>query len=317
MLTPEDRWIWDFWHVEDQGLHHLYYLHAPKSLGDPGLRHRAATIGHATSTDLVSWTEHGTVLTPGRNGAIDATATWTGSVVRGADGTWRMFYTGSTFPSDETAENIEVIGAATSPDLYTWTKDSTFALRAEAGLYETLGSSDWPEECWRDPWVYREGDGQWHMLITARAPEGALLDRGVVGHATSDDLVDWTIRPPLTQPGYGFGQLEVLQRATIDDEQFAVFSVHDLAVTPHRRAHGSASGTWIAPWTDRIRLDQAHNLTGPDFYSGRVVDLDGEPVLLAFRMGDDGTTFIGGVTDPMSLTRRHGQTTLSDNLGVH
>ena len=92
-----DHWVWDFWLADDGALHHLFYLHAPKSLGDPNLRHRNARIGHASSTDLREWTDHGQVFDAGAAGSFDGSATWTGSVVRGPDGLWRMFYTGSRF----------------------------------------------------------------------------------------------------------------------------------------------------------------------------------------------------------------------------
>ena len=52
-----DSWVWDFWTAVDDDTTHLFYLHAPKSLGDPDLRHRNAAIGHATSEDLVTWTD--------------------------------------------------------------------------------------------------------------------------------------------------------------------------------------------------------------------------------------------------------------------
>ena len=309
-LTPDDRWIWDFWHVQDGPAHHLFYLQAPKSLGDPELRHRNATIGHATSTDLTEWTEHGTVLSPGGTGAIDATATWTGSIVRGDDGLWRMFYTGSTFLSADTTANIEVIALATSTNLYDWTKDSSFALRADAAWYEKLGDSSWPEEAWRDPWVYRDDAGLWHMLITARAKNGDVSERGVVGHATSPDLLAWTVQPPLTEPGAGFAHLEVLQKVNILGQDLAVFSVHELSASTQRRAAGPATGTWIAPWNGRIALEQATNLSGPNLYSGRVIELDGSPVLLAFRIADGEPVVLDGIADPVAITTTAGSLTL-------
>jgi sucrose-6-phosphate hydrolase SacC (GH32 family) len=60
-----NHWVWDFWIADDGTDFHLYYLHAPNSLGDPHLRHRNAKIGHATSPDLANWRDHGPVLGPG------------------------------------------------------------------------------------------------------------------------------------------------------------------------------------------------------------------------------------------------------------
>lgn len=310
MLNPDDRWIWDFWHAQDGDTHHLFYLQAPKTLGDPELRHRNATIGHATSSDLTNWTEHGTVLQPGGPGAPDATATWTGSIVRNDDGLWRMFYTGSTFLDPESNANVEVITAATSSDLHTWTKDADVIVRADRRWYEVLGDSPWPEEAWRDPWVYRDAWGLWHMLVTARANTGEVSERGVVGHATSDDLTTWTVCPPLTKPGQGFAHLEVFQRVEVEGQTMLVFSAHDAVISSRRLAEGGTSGTWVAPWSDRIDLAAAHNLTGPEHYSGRIIKTDSGPVVLGFQMADDGKRFAGGICDPLPLVLADGQLTI-------
>jgi beta-fructofuranosidase len=306
MFDPDDRWIWDFWHVNDGTVHHLYFLQAPRSLGDSELRHRNATIGHATSTDLITWTEHGTVLTPGDEGAVDETATWTGSIVRGEDGLWRMFYTGSTFLNADDNTNIEAITVAVSDDLYTWRKDPNVVIRPDPVWYERLGDSSWPEEAWRDPWVYQADGGIWHMLITARAKTGDIDDRGVVGHAVSVDLVKWTVQPPLTQPGAGFGQLEVLQLVTIDDENFIIFSTQASTLTDARRSRGGDTGVWFAPVRDGVFVvAEAAPLSAPDLYSGRAIQYQDEMVLLAFRAGaDQDGAFLGGVTSPLALEHK-------------
>jgi beta-fructofuranosidase len=301
VLNPDDRWIWDFWHVRADDVHHLYYLQAPKSLGDPELRHRNATVGHATSTDLTTWTEHGTVLTPGGPGDIDATATWTGSVIRGDGGLWRMYYTASTFPSSESAANIETIALAVSDDLYNWRKDPSFVITADARWYERLGDSVWPEETWRDPWVYRAAEGHWNMLITARSNAGDVMDRGVIGLATSTDLTTWTVQRPLTRPGVGFGHLEVLQAVTIQQRDYVLFSVHSAVITDERAQKGAETGTWIAPVDDKIRLDKAVNLTGPDLYSARLLEMDSAIVLLAFHAPSADGVFTGGICDPIPV----------------
>ncbi|WP_246255875.1 hypothetical protein [Pseudarthrobacter oxydans] len=102
-FSLRDSWVWDFWIADDGDTFHMYYLHAPKSLGDPALRHRNARIGHATSQDLITWEPHGVVLQPDDPEAFDATSTWTGSVVQGPDGIWRMFYTARAFMTPTTS----------------------------------------------------------------------------------------------------------------------------------------------------------------------------------------------------------------------
>ena len=69
MLHLEDHWVWDFW-VVDHGLdHHVFFLKAPRALGNPDLRHRNARIGHAVSTDLQRWELLPDALGPGERGS--------------------------------------------------------------------------------------------------------------------------------------------------------------------------------------------------------------------------------------------------------
>lgn len=302
-----DRWVWDSWFADDGERFHLFYLNAPRALVDPQLRHRNAVIGHATSTDLRSWQDHGVVLRPGRPGDFDATATWTGCVVPTADG-WRMFYTGSVFLDPQEHTNIETIGAADSPDLEGWTKDAMPPLRADPRWYETLADWSWPEEAWRDPWVFFE-DGRWHMLITARArivgEAEDPRDRGVVGHATSADLSSWAVQPPLSAPGSGFAHLEVLQPFRFGGRQFVLFSC-DRAHLAGARRDDRVGGVWVAPRdpaTGRYAVEDARLLHDESLYAARLVrGRDGSSLLIGFEnTGDDGG-FGGRISDPIPLT---------------
>jgi Glycosyl hydrolases family 32 N-terminal domain len=85
VLRLDDRWAWDSWIADTGSDYHLFFLNAPRSLGDPNLRHRSAVVGHAVSSDLVHWEELGHALGPGPEGDWDDVAIWTGSVIRGDD----------------------------------------------------------------------------------------------------------------------------------------------------------------------------------------------------------------------------------------
>ena len=85
MLALKDRWIWDFWLARDGAHWHVFFLQAPKSIGDPELRHWNVSIGHATSDDLKNWSYRGTCFGPAAGPAWDDHTTWTGSVVRDDD----------------------------------------------------------------------------------------------------------------------------------------------------------------------------------------------------------------------------------------
>ena len=301
-FSHADCWVWDFWIADDGDTYHLYYLRAPRALGDPDLRHRNASVGRATSTDLRSWTDHGVVLTAGSPGDDDATATWTGCVVRGDDGLWRMFYTGSRFLADDSNANIETVCVATSRDLHTWTKSGT-VLSADPRWYERLSDGTWREEAWRDPWVYQDAAGQWHMLLTARASGGDPLDRGVIAHATSTDLVTWQAQSPVSEPGAGFLHLEVPQFAVIDGSGVVLFSCDSAHLTGAR--DGQQGGIWVVSVEDPaagVDAREAVRLLDERYYSGRAVPTrDGGWVLLAFENIGAGGDFIGRLSDPMPL----------------
>lgn len=307
-FSLDAHWVWDFWFADDGSSYHLYYLHAPKSLGDQNLRHRNARIGHAVSADLTNWTDLGPVLGPGDAGAYDETATWTGCVVRGADGLWRMFYTGSRFLSADSSANIETVGVATSSDLHTWTKRADAVVAADPAWYETLGTSSWPEQAWRDPWVFADpaGDG-WHMLVTARSNSGDEMDRGVIGHATSSDLDSWVVQPPLSAPGAGFRHLEVPQVVTVDGRSVLLFSC-DAAALAGDRATG---GIWAAPLdaaTGPYPIEKATLLVDERLYAGRAVqNRAGQWMLLAFENRTDDGGFAGSLSDPIGLEWAHDQ----------
>ena len=314
MLKLPDSWVWDFWFADDGDRHHLFFLYASRALHDPDARHYRASIGHAVSDDLVAWERLPDALVRGDAGAWDDLATWTGSVVRHPDGTWFLFYTGSTLtPSG----NVQRIGYATSDDLLTWHKSpDNPVLSADPRWYERLEDGQWHDEAFRDPWVFAEpgGDG-WHMLVTARAGRGPADERGVVGHAWSPDLRTWEVRPPLSEPGQGFGQLEVMQVELVDDLPVLLFSCLATDVSGSRRATGTTGGVWAASAADLLGpydIAGAAQLTDSSLYSGRLVRRrDGSWALLAFHHDDADGGFVGTISDPMPV-RREGATLVLD-----
>ena len=119
MLRLADAWTWDFWLADDGRSYHLYFLKASRHIGDPDKRHWNVSIGHAVSPDLADWTVVPDAIAPSGDPAFDHIATWTGSVVRGRDGNWFMFYTGVGSQSRAIKQRI---GLATSADLHHWSK---------------------------------------------------------------------------------------------------------------------------------------------------------------------------------------------------
>ena len=308
MLRLPDRWIWDHWLVDTGSEYHVFYLQAPRSLGDPELRHANATPGHAVSTDLVHWQFLPDALLPGLAGSWDDRATWTGSIVR-QDNTWYLFYTGSNH-----AERglVQRIGLATSPDLLTWTRyGEAPVMEADPRWYERLDPAAWHDEAWRDPWVLPDPIGAgWHALITARAKSGGPADgRGVVGHAWSPDLLTWEVRPPLSDPGE-FGHLEVNQVATVDGQAVLVFCTGPDHVSRARRARVGElpAGTYVCPADGPLGpYHVADSRLVTELYASRLVQRrDGTWAIMGFLGDDADGVFQGAIPAPVPVAELPG-----------
>jgi beta-fructofuranosidase len=302
VLSLPDHWLWDFWIADDGTAYHLFFLKAPR-VGDPDLRHWNQCIGHAVSADLRTWEVLADAIQPSPGVAFDDYATWTGSVVRGDDGLWNMFYTGL---SRADGGQVQRIGVATSKDLHTWTKRGSAALvTTNAQWYEQFSVTG-RAEAWRDPWVFRDPDGDgWHMMITASARTGPSDDRGVIGHARSMDLTSWEVQPPLSQPGSGFSQLEVPQVVVVDDAPIVLFSCLGPQLSARRRDAGEQGGVWaLRPesFLGPYDVARAVRVTDESLYSGRLVqDRAGSWRLLAFLHDDRAGAFVGALSDPLEL----------------
>lgn len=308
-LHLADRWLWDFWFAVEGDAVHVFYLQAPRSLGDPELRHRRATVGHAVSRDLHDWEVLPDALSVGAPGALDDIATWTGSIVR-HDDTWHLLYTGI---GGAEHGRVQRIGHATSSDLVEWQRRGPAAcVEADDRWYEKLADG-WREECWRDPWVFWDaGSGFYHMLITARARTGPLDGRGVIGHAWSGDLVTWEVGPPLSEPG-DFSHLEVPQLVELDRRWYVLFSVQrqDFSVARLHRL-GTATGAMggvhylsgTAPLGPYSADDDTVLVADPigRHYAGRVLERGDQRYFFAWLQFDVDSSFVGALSDPMSLS---------------
>ncbi len=318
MFDLPEAWVWDFWIVDDGDRFHMFFLYASRALKDPDARHFRASIGHAVSTDLTNWTRVTDALVRSDAPAIDDLATWTGSVTKGPDGRWYMFYTAVTVVPD--GRNVQTITYATSDDLYEWTKAAVPVLKGDPRWYEPLTDDEhWADEAFRDPWVFPDPDGDgWQMLVTARANHGPVDDRGIVAHATSPDLVNWTLQPPLTEPGQGFGQLEVCQTVELDGGHYLLFNCLDTELSAARRASGASGGVWLARADSALGpydIAGAQMVTDRSQYVGRILqDRAGHWVFLAFRYDAPDGHFLGGITDPRPVAIEDGQLVFTDEL---
>ena len=308
VLALENEWIWDSWYYRDGETWHAYFLKASKSLPDPDHRHWNVSQGHAVSTDLKSWQHLGTCLEPSEGPAWDDYTTWTGSTLRDGNDGWHLFYTGSTH-SDEGL--YQRIGHAISDDGHNWQRVGDGQCLDLTGPNATLYEYDhahslWHDRAMRDPWVMKDpkGDG-WLMYFTARASGIAEPNAGgAIGFATSPDLFEWQLQPPVFTGG--FGQLEVPQVFQFWGRWYCLYCTaaeHFSAEQAEKVPGGPVTGSHYlmaddprGPW----HIAEGQFLDGLmpcQRYAARIVETDRGLMILGFADRPKGH-FVGHVTDP-------------------
>ena len=148
------------------------------------------------------------------------------------------------------------------------------------------------------------------MLITSRAEPsvgGNVRTRGVMGHATSLNLLDWTVQPPLSQPHQGFGQLEVYQFEIVDGVPIVVFCCGWRELSSERLAEfGERDATYsVACNADLTGLDfgRARAFEERLAYAARIIqDRSGGWNLIGFDNFDENGEFLGRLCDPVPVT---------------
>jgi beta-fructofuranosidase len=309
-LAIANKWIWDFWLAKNNEDWHIYFLQADKSLGDPELRHRNVTQGHAVSRDLSNWRHLGTCFRPSAGAAWDDWTTWTGSVLQGPDGLWHLFYTGTTHTG---AGMHQRIGHAISVDMHNWVRvGDGLCLDLSGSEYEEYTPGHWHDRAMRDPWVMRHPDGDgWLMYFTARVTGIAEPNAGgAIGLATSPDLYTWTLRSPVYRGGM-FGQMEVPEVFEHDGRWYLLFCTSGKHWSKAYRAFNRQS-----PVTGSHYLTADHPLgpwaiaPGPFFegqepcrrYAGKIVKTDAGLQVMGFIHTTPDRAFVGVVSDPIPVS---------------
>lgn len=184
-------------------------------------------IAHAVSEDGIHWTRVKNAFFIGDPDAWDDDMLWTMHVTPDPQkqGSWRMFYTGL---SRAERGRVQRVGLARSDDLYNWTKDTSgkYPLSITGDFYEHKLVEDRYWVSFRDPFVFKNGDGKSYMLACGRAKHGPSIRRGCVSVAeeVSPDIFEF--RKPLHHPGQ-YDEMEVPGLIEIGGMHYLIASIRE------------------------------------------------------------------------------------------
>lgn len=262
-FTAAEGWINDplglTWKDEK---YHLFYQYVPGRSTWASNCHW----GHATSPDMVSWTEQGIALAPGDGDD----GIWSGSIATDVNGHSTLFYTAVQEPDI----GIGRIRTAT-PDDETWnhwTKGPEVVRAPESGVV-----------AYRDPFVFRDGE-KWRMFVGAGLTGGT----GAAISYSSGDLMAWELDGIAAQrAGSDRDQTwtgtmwECPQLFEIDGSHVLVTSVWEDDVL-HYVAYGVGSYN-DGKFTARVwkQLSYGAGYYAPSFFR----DKDGKPSLIFWIRG--------------------------------
>ncbi len=203
-------------------------------------------VAHMTSGDGLTWQAEDDALDSLSAGSCDRDMLWTAHTVEDpATGRFRMYFA----TCSQTGQGqIQQIAMAAADGLEAFQNhNANPVLEAASPYYE----SDLIENgfvSFRDPFVYVDREGGWHMLVTARDAEGPRFRRGCIAHATSPDGENWTLQPPLYAPGL-YEDLEAPALLELEGRYYLFF--HDFAGSTLYRMADSLEGPWTAPARDQ------------------------------------------------------------------
>jgi beta-fructofuranosidase len=240
------------------GQFELFFLHdAPDAVKQSSTGQH--DIHKFSTKNLVDYNYDGQVI-PYGNASTQDQLVGTGSLIKAGD-TYYFYYTGhngtsgwlqNTNPAWAGANTREAVMYATSKDLKTWTKKSSFVLKAPSGY----AANDF-----RDPNVFynEEFKEYWMLISTQQGGKGVILVYKSQYPATDN----WQIRGPLFVEG-DYLMLECSDIKKIGNRYYLFFG-EDWSTTPgtHYRVAASTAGPWLKP------ADGSDMFDGHQFYAGR------------------------------------------------
>jgi fructan beta-fructosidase len=255
------------------GLYHFFYQHNPH-----GLSWDTIHWGHATSPDLVHWTQKAIALEPG----VHPGDLWSGGGVVDTHNTSGLS-TGGTSPI--------VVFTGTGGVTVDYSTDGARTFQSYANGRQVAV----PAGTSRDPRVLWDAvHGHWVMVVWS--------DGGGYGanFFTSANLLDWTFRSRYTAD-WVFECPDFFSLPVDGDPGNVKWVLTDAA---GEYVTGSFDGaTFVPDWTAPQRMDQGANNSGGTFYAGQTFSNmpDGRTVQMVWQPGNHGSTWTSNASFPAEL----------------
>ncbi|MEA5454878.1 GH32 C-terminal domain-containing protein [Sinomonas sp. JGH33] len=288
-------WVGDVIPFQHDGEFWLFYLHELREDPKPGTAWNLVT-----TKDLTQFVDHGVSLPHGTADEPDFNA-YTGSVVLDDYGVHHLFYTGQN-PQRLGADGLplQLVMHATSLDgMKTWAKLRNLTFGAPEG-YETAD--------WRDPFVFRDPDGVWRMLVAARHTDGPERRRGLIAQYVSRNLLHWSKAEPFWDPRR-YIMHECPDVFQWGDWWYLVYSEFSDSFSTRYRMAKSSDGPWTVPDLDTVDgrafyASKSAEREGRRFFFGWIASKEGAAddgawqwagtlAVLEARQNDDGTLAFG------------------------
>ncbi|TXR55634.1 glycoside hydrolase family 32 protein [Quadrisphaera setariae] len=263
-LTPTTGWMNDpNGLAQFGGVHHVFFQHNPDAPTFGTMRW-----GHATSPDLVRWTEHPTALTPQADGP-DAGGCWSGCAVDLPGGRQAVLYTGVQPPEAGGPQRAVALRAvADDASLVTWQPDEEPVI------------ADWPE---LDPALTDFRD---HAVLRTRDPAGRLHWRQVVaagtaGHDGAGKLLSYATTDPELRSWEYEGVFLDAAAAGLDAHVFECPDVFAPGGDGPGELHGEEVVV-VLSWYSKDPDAELHHSSGAVWLTGRLEQApEGGPVRFA------------------------------------
>lgn len=255
-----NTWVGDCMPFCHDGVFHLFYLfdrRGHKSKWGKGAHQWA----HLSSRDLVTWEVHPI--------AIPITRQEEGSICTGSvlflDGLYYAFYT--IRPVGDSPAYIS--WSVSSDGIHFEKTDKTFAL-----------SNEYNQASARDPLVFADGQGEFHMLLTTTYRKS---NTGCLAHLTSNNLQNWQEQEP-------FVVLDISNEPECSDYFYAngfYYLLYSNFGTARYFISKEPFGPWIAPKNNEVVGETLRVPKSCIWENGRII-------FCGFQRGGDG---YGGTLD--------------------